>query len=54
MLFEGPTLHCGMPPTVEKGATSCFQGVWVVFVYLGEFQPRLMFDDVEDKIDLEV
>jgi len=54
MSFEGPTLCCGVSPTVVKGATSCFQGVWILSGYLGEFQLGLMLDDMEDLINQEV
>jgi len=49
--FEGLALRCGVPLTAMKGATSYFQGAWVVSDCLREFQPRLMLDDMKDLID---
>ena len=46
-------LH-GVSLTAVKGATFCFKRVWVVSGCLREFQPRLVFDDVEDLVDREV
>ena len=47
-------MRSGMSLTAIKGATSYFQGFWVVFDCLREFQSRLMLDDVEDLINREV
>ena len=44
-------MRSGMSPTAMKGATSCFQEVWVMLGCLREFQLGLMLDDVKDLID---
>ena len=47
-------MYSGVSPTVMKGATSCFQGVWVMSGFLVEFKPELILNDVEDLIDRKV
>ena len=43
-----------VPPTAMKGATSCFQRVWVVPGSFEELQPGLLLDDMEDLINREI
>ena len=44
-------MRSGVSPIAVKGATSCFQEVWVVLGCLKEFQSGLMLDDVKDLIN---
>ena len=47
-------MRSDVSPTAMKGATSCFQEVWVALGCLREFQAGLMLDDMEDLVDREV